>query len=296
MNPYFYSGPILNVSYDLLLHSATRAIYEKEPLLRQNFKENDILDEIKIAFPVNKFEQIMKDFSNQLTALKTENKSIITLNLKTLRIVLLEVMQRLSSKFYASLPQCASDELPQFNEEGTATCVPKGIDFNLAAGPMAKRFEKAVFDNVPENVDLDFAKTNASVTMPLMMQWIDKIKLLLFFTLFILLTMLVFVVHKPFSMMVHFIGKAFLSSGIIGFVLGLGLMQLPGRFVDILRLQNAKLIEILGGKENTFEFFKYVSAFFINEIQRISMVFIFLGVVFLVLDFYLNRANKTQIL
>lgn len=292
LNPYFYSGPILNVSYDLLLHSATRTIYEKESLLRQNFKENDLFNEIKIVFPVDKFQLIMKDFSDQFAALKMDNKSSITLNLKLLRTALLEVAQRISSRFYASLPQCGSDELPQFNEEGLATCVSRGIDFNLAAGPMAKRFEKTVYDSVPDHVDLSFAKTNGNITMPLLMQWIDNVKLLLFITLFVLLSVLVFVVHKPFAMMVHFIGKAFLSSGITGFILGIGLMQLPGRFVEIFQLQNEKLITILGGRETMFEFLKYVFTFFINEIQRISMVFIFLGVVFSVLYFYLKRANK----
>ncbi len=294
LNPDFYSGSVVAVFYDFAVNVATRNIYQQEPTLRRHFQEAELLQEIKNTFPVSQFQKIMDDFGVRLKELKNEPEKTLTFSLKPFRTSLIAVAQRMSSKLFSVLPECQPDELPQFNEEGLATCVPKGIDPNLVSGPVAKQFEKAVYDTVPDQVDLSFSKTDSNISIGLLLQWIDIIKTTLFGVMLTLIILIVFVVYKPFSAIIRFEGKAFLGSGLEGFLLSLVTSEAPKWVFSVFQARRDALIQALGRDETVLKFSEYLFSFFIIEIQRVSMVFIGLGAFLLFLYFYLKKNHVAQ--
>lgn len=294
LNPDFYSSSVVSVFYDFAMSATTKNLYQQEPALRRHFQEAELLSEIKNIFKVSQFQKIMEDFGKHLGELKNEPYKTVTFSLKPLRASLIAVAQRMSSKLFSELPQCQPDELPQFNEEGLATCMPKGADVNLVSGPVAKQFEKAVYDTVPDQVDLSFSKADRNIGVGLLLQWIDIIKTALFGVLLALIILIVFVVYKPFSAIIRFEGKAFLGSGLEGFLLTLVLVEFPKWFFSLLEARSDYLIQALGGRETVLKFFEYIFSFFIVEIQRISLVFLGLGACLLFLYFYLKRKHVAQ--
>ncbi len=291
LNPSFYSDSVIGVFYDFALNVTTKNLYQQDPTLRRHFQEEELLKEIQAAFPVGQFHKIMADFGQQLEELKNHPEKTVTFNFKLLRTSLVAVAQHMSSKLFSSLPDCHPDELPQFNEEGLATCIPKGVDSNLVAGPVAKQFEKAIYDTIPDQVDLSFSKADNNLSMASFLQWIDIIKTALFGTLLALIILIVFVIYKPFSAILRFEGKAFLGSGLEGFLLSLVLVEFPKSVFSIFSAKSDALIQTLGGKETLLKFFEYLFSFFIVEIQRISLVFLGLGAFLLFIYFYLKRKN-----
>ena len=151
----FYTETVIPPAYELLVNVVAYNIYQKDAIIQKYFKEEDIRKIVSESITVDMFKISMNNFADDLTKIKDHPEHPLTFDLKPYRSGLVKIAQRLAIHLFQALPACKSDELPQFNEEGIATCVPKGTNYDVVAGPLSKQFELNVANALPDNIDLN---------------------------------------------------------------------------------------------------------------------------------------------
>jgi hypothetical protein len=168
--------------------------------------------------------------------------------------------------------------------------VPEGVEYNLIAAPFASQFESAIYQSVPEQVQLDLINaTGGQNGAALWLQNFDTIRLILYIILIFLLIVIAFLIYTPFSSIIFYEGFAFFISGVMGYFMAYGLGAMPQYlFEQISKGDPAKQTADLAN------YLQYLFGFVIDEMQRISLTFIALGVVLLLVRFFMIKRYRSE--
>ncbi len=294
LDPRFYGETVVSPAYEVLMNAVAHNIFVKDPIIQKHFKEEDIRKVVVETVSLDLFKGSMEDFSKDLEAVKTTPEHPLTFNLQPYRSSLVKISQRLAIHLFQALPQCKSNELPEFTEEGIATCVPGGTNYEVVAGPLSKQFETSVLNALPDTVDLSLARDQSGSMFTFVLSSADKVRFYGIAGLMVLIVLIAFVLYRPFSTIVRYEGVAFLFSGFLGFLMSLGLGEVPAWMVQMYTAKNLNVVKSLGGETVLVKYFQQVFSQFTGEIQKISFVFLALGAVLLFIYFFFLRVDAKK--
>ena len=294
LDPNFYGETVVSPAYEVLMNAVAHNIYAKDPVIQKHFKEEDIRKVVVETVPLDLFKVSMKGFSNDLEQVKARPEHPLTFDLKPYRSSLVKISQRLAIHLFQALPQCKSNGLPEFTEEGIATCVPGGTNYEVVAGPLSKQFETGVLNALPDTVDLSLARDQSGSMFTFVLSSADKVRFYGIGALMVLIVLIAFVLYKPFTTIVRYEGVAFLFSGFLGFLMSLGLGEVPVWLVQMYASKNVGVVKSLGGELVLVKYFQQIFSQFTGEIQKISFVFLALGAVLLFIYFFFLRVDAKK--
>lgn len=290
LRPQFYNGKIVQGTYDFLISFTAKNLHTADPIIEEHFTELDLKREIEKVFPRDLFQGVADDMAVQMEKFQQDPTKPVTLSMKKFRDSLVTLSHGLSYLLFQSFPKCVEGEFPENKENGLPTCVPEGVEYNLIAAPFASQFEGAIYQSVPEQIQLDLSTAtggdNGAVTW---LKGFDTIRLVLYIVLICLLVAIAFLVYSPFSLIVFYEGFAFLISGVMGYFMAYGIGTMPQYLFEQITKddpsrQTAELLTYL----------QYLFGFIIDEMQRISLTFLALGGVLLLVRFFLISRYRSE--
>jgi heme/copper-type cytochrome/quinol oxidase subunit 4 len=101
-----------------------------------------------------------------------------------------------------------------------------------------------------------------------------------------MIVLMAFVIYRPFTIIVRYEGMAFLFSGFLGFLMSVGLGEVPLWLVQAYASKNSAIVAALGGELVLAKYLQQIFTVFTGEIQKLSFVFMALGASLLFLYFY----------
>jgi hypothetical protein len=290
LRPKFYSGKIVQGTYDFLVSFTAKNLHTSDPIIEEHFTELDLKREIEKVFPRELFQGVADDMSVQMEKFQEHPTKPVTLSMKKFRDSLVTLSHGLSYLLFESFPKCADGVFPENKENGLPTCVPEGVEYNLIAAPFASQFESAIYESVPEQIQLDLATaTGGESGAVVWFKNFDTVRLVLYIVLICLLIVIAFLIYKPFSLIVFYEGFAFLISGVMGYFMAYGIGSMPQYLFEQITKddpskQTAELLTYL----------QYLFGFIIDEMQRISLTFLALGGVLLLVRFFMIKRYRSE--
>lgn len=292
--PSFYNDVAVSPTYQLLLNAIANNVYTKDPVIQKYFQPDAVRKVVGETIPLELFKTSMKDFAADLEKIKTEPDHQLTFDLKPYRPSLQKLAQRLAIHLFQALPQCKSSELPEFNEDGIATCVPGGTNYDVVSGPLSKQFETGVLNALPDTLDLSLARDENGSAFTIILGSVEKVKFYGIGALMLLIVFIAFALYKPFTLIVRYEGMAFLFSGFLGFLMSIGLGEFPVWFVQNYAVRNAGVVKSLGGEMVLVKYVQQLFGAFSGEVQKISFVFLGLGAVLVFVYFFVLKADVRE--
>ena len=290
LRPQFYNGKIVQGTYDFLISFTAKNLHTADPIIEEHFTELDLKREIEKVFPRDLFQGVADDMAVQMEKFQQDPTKPVTLSMKKFRDSLVTLSHGLSYLLFQSFPKCAEGEFPENKENGLPTCVPEGVEYNLIAAPFASQFEGAIYQSVPEQIQLDLSTaTGGDNGAVVWLKGFDTIRLVLYVVLICLLVAIAFLVYSQFSLIVFYEGFAFLISGVMGYFMAYGIGTMPQYLFEQITKddpsrQTAELLTYL----------QYLFGFIIDEMQRISLTFVALGGVLLLVRFFLISRYRSE--
>lgn len=290
-NPDFYPGSVSDKVYVYLVDTVTINFYESDVTLQKHFQRDEVVQSVREAFTPELFRTIMADAGQQIGQLKLKPREPVTLSFKIFRDSLLTASHNLAYRLFQSIPGCKIEELPQVNEDGIPTCIPRTVDYVEVAGPLSKQFEKAVYGAFPEQVEIDLSSSksqNKDLLISLFAN-IDRIKTYFLAGLLLISFFVVVLLYDSFSSILEYEGIAFFLSGICAFFISFLYGFMPDFLLQNFQKGTGGFSNLLGDQEHLREVVQYIFSFPRVETQKIALIFIALAVVFFVIRFFLRR-------
>ncbi len=291
----FYVNNVTEPAYELLVNAVAFNIYSKNPLVQKYFQQDDVHKIVAESISLDLFKTSMQDFASDFDAIKTQPNHPLSFNLKPYQASLEKIGQRMAMNIFQALPQCKGNELPQFNEDGIATCVPGGTNYDVVSAPLAQQFQTGVSAALPDTVDLSLARDQNGSTITYILNSAEQFKFYGIAALMVFIVVIAFAIYRPFNLIVRYEGIAFLFSGFLGFLMSIGLMQVPFWLVQTYAEKNGGIIKTLGGPLVLAQSFQKIFSVFTGEVQKISFVFLGLGAVLLFIYFFFLRKEAKRI-
>ncbi|MCC7197028.1 hypothetical protein IT413_02410 [Candidatus Peregrinibacteria bacterium] len=290
LRPQFYSGKIVQGTYDFLVSFTAKNLHTADPIIEEHFTETDLKREIEKVFPREMFQAVADDMAVQMEKFQKDPTKPVTISMKKFRDSLVTLSHGLSYLLFESFPKCDEAVFPEYKENGLPTCVPVGVEYNLIAAPFSSQFESAIYQSVPEQIQLDLATaTGGENGAALWLKNFDTIRFILYIVLICLLIVIAFLIYKPFSLIVFYEGFAFLISGVMGYFMAYGLGTMPQYlFEQITKDDPSKQTAELAA------YLQYLFDFLIDEMQRISLTFLALGGVLLLVRFFMISRYRSE--
>jgi hypothetical protein len=284
----FYQGQVVDVSYDYLLNATAKKILEKDDVIAAYFNETDLKSEMTTVFPVSLFRGISDSLASQVEGLKDNLDKPLTISLKVFRESLLTFANNLSFKLFQKLPVCAGGQVPDLGLNGIPTCVPVGVQYNQIAAPLAQRFESAVYSAIPEQlqIDLNVPLGQSGISLAAIVKWFMYSKYIFYGLMLFLLAMIALLVYAPFSLIVKYEGIAFIFSGIVGYVMSLGISYMPDLIYADMNIDK-------GGGELR-QLLQYLASYMSAESQKIALIFLALGALLMLVTVFLKRSYRSE--
>lgn len=267
--------------YDFAVDKTVDILQANSDMMSGYFKKDELKKKIEEVFTKKTFGGILDDFVGQLEKYEQNPDTKLVLSLSVLRENLLTVSNNLAYQIYQNLPSCSGDvNLQNLSSDKAPSCVPKNVSYEDVVKPITSNFETTIYNNIPDEM------ANIDKVVPL--QWLvqaENYRNLSFLILIVILIMIVLVVFSSTSVIVSFIGTGFLLSGMVGYAIGssftIGLDKLKEQIGDA-RAQ---------------EFLTFLFNFVADEMKRLSLLFLVVGVALLIIRFILKRTvdqkNKT---
>ncbi len=295
LDPQFYVDTVSPPAYELLLNAVASKIYAKDPVIQKHFKEEDIRKIVGETISLDFFKGSMQDFANDFQQVKTQPDHPLTFDLKPYKSSLESIAQRLAIHIFQALPACKTNELPEFNEEGIATCVPDGTNYDVVAGPLSKQFELSVLNALPDTMDLTLAHDENGSVFTFILGSTETARFYGIAALMFLIVIIAFVLYRPFTMIVRYEGMAFLFSGFLGFLMSLAFNEVPLWLVQTYSAKNVDVVNVLGGDLVLVKYAQQIFSVFTGEVQKIAFVFLALGVILLGVYFIFLRKYTKEV-
>ncbi|MBD3270262.1 hypothetical protein GF376_01940 [Candidatus Peregrinibacteria bacterium] len=280
MNTEFYEKELVDNSYDFVVTKTVDLLQEESDVIASNFTNQEIENYVRESFTLGVYSQIISQVEEIILNV---NKGIIEdvkISFVPLRNSLLTASNQIAYDIYQDLPSCnVSDELTL---DDYPRCVPPGIDYDVVIAPLISDFEVAIYDTIPNEIG------GLEDTLPLkLLSEVNFYRDILLLSLLVILILIAFILYKPFSLILKYQSFAFALAAIIGLALSFFVKSIAEFILgDSLfrRMDSA-----------TLEFSEYLMGLVSFQIQRISLLFLIVGIALLLVSIVLKRSlNERQ--
>ncbi len=273
LNPEFYRrDELVQGVYDFALDKTVSVLQSNSEYFNGYFDPGELKTQIQGVFTRAVFSSTLNDFADQIEVYKKDPGKPIVLSLRNLRSNLLTVANNLTYLLYQKLPTCSEAGMAFDFTEKEPSCVPQNVPYEDVMQAVSSDFEDTIYNEVPEELG------NIDKAVPLqMMVKIESYRNLSFLMLLALLALIVMVIYGKTSTIVAYIASGFFLGGAVGygfsFALKSTLSSIQGDLAD----------------PRSQEFLLFLLNFLISEVQRLSILFLVVGVALYLIKFVLKR-------
>jgi len=292
IEPTFYSEKITEGTYDFLIRTSTESLLDNSEVLKSNFSYTELRKEIEDVFSVGVFKQLMHDFADQIQLIRDGSEKPFTISLGVFRQSLLTVSSNLAYEVYKKLPQCTAGESTTSSastelktDEDIPTCIPKGMDYDLAIKPFTKSLELSVYKAIPEEIKFDpnIEKGSENSSLYFFIKNFNSIRLGALAVMIGLLGLIALLVYKPFKAILFYEAIAFILASVIGFLLSFNF----GIFLK--QISNISQTKDSNQAQYFIDFLNYIFNFYVVEIQKLALIFLVIAGTLLLLRAFLKK-------
>lgn len=284
VNKEFYEETVSEDIYEFIVNVSARKMVEEEAIAAY-FNETEIRREVLNVFPYSSFKMMVAQITSQVDELDGKGDSPIVIRLSTLRESLLTLAHTLSYRIFEKTKKCSVGEIPEENEMGIPSCIPQGVEYNMIFGVLDDKFERAVYNAVPEQVQVDLNTSigNNGESISLVLANKETGMIIVYVTMIVLIMLIALIIFKPFATIMTYEGIAFILSGLFGVVIKQGLNVLSFGIAD-------NIEDIVVREESRVLIGKIIMAFG-DEVQKAALISIGLGVVLILLRIFIYHKN-----
>ncbi len=276
LNVDFYQREdVVNVSYDFVVDQTVKVLRSESDMLQAYFDREELTGQMKKVFTVKIFSTMLKDFATQFDEYKTDTSKPLVVSLRLLRENLLTLSNNLVYQIYQELPVCTAEQIAELvaDESLIPKCVPENMPYDKVVRPINRAFEDVIYSQIPEEL------SNIDEAGPVrIFVEIGHYRYLSFLVLIAVLALLALVVYGKISTLLAYLAAAFVQAGGIGYFMTWTL----------------SLFDITSGDERTGVFIKSMLGFLLAEIQKLSILFVGVGVLLLVIRFILRNTIESK--
>ncbi len=264
--------------YDFVVDKTVSILQDNSEMMKGYFSPAELKIQIEKVFTEKVFTGILDDFAVQLDKYKQNTGSSVVLSLRVLRDNLLTVSNNLAYIVYQNLPSCASDAEPmKMGGKKAPSCVDRSVSYEDVVRPIISDFETTIYNNIPE----EMANFDKVIPLQALVQ-AENLRNISFLILLVILVLIVLVIFSSTSVIVAYIGNGFFLSGLVGYAVGSSLMMGLGGLKE--QLEDVR----------SQQFLYFLFNFLTEEIKRLSLLFLLVGVALIMIKFVLNRTIELR--
>ncbi len=264
--------------YDFVVDKTVSILQDNSEMMKGYFSPAELKIQIEKVFTEKVFTGILDDFSVQLDKYKQNTGSSVVLSLRVLRDNLLTVSNNLAYIVYQNLPSCAADAEPmKMGGKKAPSCVDRSVSYEDVVRPIISDFETTIYNNIPE----EMANFDKVIPLQALVQ-AENLRNISFLILLVILVLIVLVIFSSTSVIVAYIGNGFFLSGLVGYAVGSSLMMGLGGLKE--QLEDVR----------SQQFLYFLFNFLTEEIKRLSLLFLLVGVALIMIKFVLNRTIELR--
>ncbi len=276
---FYRSEEVIKGSYDFVVDKTVEVLREDSEMFKGYFQPAELKTKIEQVFTEKIFSAILVNFADQIDQLQQNSDQSMTISLKVLRENLLTVANNLTYQIYQNLPTCSDADLVKaVNSNQAPQCVPKNLPYDQVVKPINDNFEAAIYNQIPE----ELSNLDSAVPVKVLID-IEKYKQWSFLSLVIVLSLIVLVVYGKTSSIVAYIGNGFFLGGIAGVIFSYALeLQISSNVAE--QISDPRIVQFL----------ILVLGFLLAEVQKMSLMFVAVGVILWIIRFILKRTVEAK--
>lgn len=272
LNTDFYRrDDVVQGVYEFTLDKTVEVLQEGSPFFQGYFTGPELKTKIADVFSKAIFSQTLADFANQIDQYKKDQYKPMVVSLRVLRENLLTVGNNLAYIIYQKLPTCSEDSFVLAGSE-VPECVPQGVPYEQVVRPLTDNFENTVYNEIPE----ELSNIDKAVPLKVLIN-VESYRNMTFIVLVLILAMIALVLYSKISTTLAYIASSFFLAGGVGYVFATAITSTIGS------LQG----EV--GDPQLKEFIVFLLGFLISEIQKLSIIFVIVGIALFVIRFVLKH-------
>lgn len=280
----YYEEKITGTAYEFVVNVSTKKMLE-EKAIKSNFDETEIKKNILNVFPYASFKKLITQVTSQVDENGFDPEKPLVIKLGALRESLLTLTHTLSYSIFEKTRKCEDAEIPKENEFGIPECIPKGVEYNMVFGLLDDKFERAVYNAVPEQIQVDL---NTSIgqngqNIGFLIGNIEQGILIVYVGMVVIVMLIALIIYKPFSTIMTYEGITFALSGLFGLVLkqilNIFSFDIADKISDPMIREEASVLigEVIGNIG--------------DEIQKAALISLVLGIALIILRLFIRHKN-----
>ena len=272
LNTDFYRrDDVIQGVYDFTLIKTVDVLRDKSNFFQGYFTADELSVKISEVFTKAIFANTMVDFADQIDQYKKDQTIPLVISLRPLRENLLTVGNNLAYLIYQKLPACSEDDFVLKRGE-PPVCVPSAVAYEDVVKPLTDNFKTTIYNDIPEEL------SNIDKAIPLQtLINVESYRDISFMFLVVILGMIALVLYTKISTILTYIVSGFLLGGGVGYAFATAIISTIGSMQG----------EVSDPK--TQQFIAFLLSFLVNEIQKLSIIFVIVGFALLVIRFVLKR-------
>jgi hypothetical protein len=279
LNTEFYrKDDLVQGVYNFALDKTVAVLQENSELFKGYFSSADLRMQLEKVFTKKILGETLSEFADQIDVYKKDTSKPLTISLRTLRANLLTVGNNLAYLVYQKLPTCSESDLLKISTKEIPECIPKSLPYEDVMRPVTDNFEATIYNDVPDEL------SNFDQALPLKeMVNVDSYRNISFLVLIVILALVAIVIYGKITILLAYIASGFLAGGVVGYGFSFALTSSIANFQGQM------------GDPRSQEFLVFVLSFLIGEVQRMSIMFMVVGLALFLIRFVLRRTVDSNI-
>lgn len=272
LNTDFYRrADVIQGAYEFTLDKTVGVLQTESEFFKGYFTAEDLKKQVSEVFSLAIFSGTLADFANQIDLYKKDQTKPLVISLRVLRENLLTVGNNLAYLIYQKLPTCSeSDVVLSANQ--VPECIPPEVPYETVVRPLTENFENAVYNQIPE----ELSNIDKAVPLKALIN-MENYRDLSFIFLVGLLAMLALILYSKISTTLAYIASGFLLGGGVGYAFATAIISTVGNFRGEVSDPEIQ------------KFIVFMLGFLIDEIQKLSIIFMIVGVALFVIRYVLKH-------
>lgn len=294
LNTDFYTGPVIDKSYDYLASFLNNEI-SKDEEVTEYLAASDIKEIIEQYFPKEAFQEIAQDMVSQLKSVNDERRAEdITVSLLPLKEHIDDLSADVAHRVIDSIPDCTDfdeEDLAAFaQQEELPSCIPPQVSRTELEDPIRREIRRAMQESIPDKfspvLESNGGAADGEVGLHQVVSVFQYIHLILPLFLLILLLLIMLIIYKPYTSIMKFVGSALALGGVFGLVAAQLMAQIPAYVSKYTydQIEADKLREL----------YSFLFAFVTDRMTIYSIFFAGCGALIIFLGIYLKHHHTVQ--
>lgn len=269
---FYRRADVVGQIHDFTLDRTVGVLQSESDFFSGYFSPAELRENVAKVFTQAIFQEILDDFATQIEQYKKDPNLKLVLSVRVLRDNLLTVGNNLAYLVYQKLPACPDDAMP-VDANMVPQCVPENMPYDEAIRPLTENFEAAIYNQIPEEL------TSFEQAVPLKaLVNVEKYREITFVFLVFILALIALTVYGRISTIIAYVSTAFILGGGVGYLFGSLLVA------AVSRLQGGEMDD-----QTVRDFIVRMLDFLVKEIEKLSLIFIIVGVALLIIRYVLRH-------